>query len=81
MTCLAFVRPIIYARHPAYHGSASRAIRKNFATNNRRKNQNQWLHAKYDRKRHADVNRSTGGIFFVTTTVAAGVSVYIMGKS
>jgi hypothetical protein len=83
MSFMPLIRPLIYARYPASHGVATRAIR-NISTRNRRnktKIQNQWLHTNYDRKRHADVNRSTGGIFFVISTVAAGVSIYVMGKA
>ena len=72
------IRPLLPTR------GFSRTCRS-ISTGNRRnktKIQNEWLHThtNYDRKRHADVNRSTGGIFFVLSTAAAGVSIFIMGK-
>ena len=81
MTYLPLARKTI-ARYPASRGVAMSAIRNISTSNNRKKTkmQNQWLHANYDRKRHASVNRSTGGIFFLLSTVAAGASIYVMGK-
>ena len=74
----SMIRPLLPTR------GFSRTCRS-ISTGNRRnktKIQNEWLHThtNYDRKRHADVNRSTGGIFFVLSTAAAGVSIFIMGK-
>mmetsp|Transcript_5757 Transcript_5757/g.11863 ORF Transcript_5757/g.11863 Transcript_5757/m.11863 type:complete len:83 (+) Transcript_5757:227-475(+) len=81
MSCLPLIRPLVSSRCPVSCGVAMKSIR-NISNNNRNKTklQNQWMHANYDRKRHASVNRYTGGFFFVISTVAAGVSIYVMGK-
>mmetsp|Transcript_13905 Transcript_13905/g.32387 ORF Transcript_13905/g.32387 Transcript_13905/m.32387 type:complete len:84 (-) Transcript_13905:1589-1840(-) len=82
MFCLPVVRPLIstWSRHS--QNVATTRIRIISTSTNRKKTKirNQWLHTNYDRKRHADVNRSTGGIFFVISTAAAGISIFIMGK-
>jgi hypothetical protein len=82
MSGLPLIRPLVAARHNASHGMATRAIRNISASTRRKKTkiENQWLHTGYDRQRHAAVNRSTGSFFFVLSSVATGVSVYIMGK-
>mmetsp|Transcript_6754 Transcript_6754/g.16479 ORF Transcript_6754/g.16479 Transcript_6754/m.16479 type:complete len:83 (-) Transcript_6754:1254-1502(-) len=81
MPCLRLIRPLVSARCPVSRGVAMKSIR-NISNNHRNKTklQNQWMHANYDRKRHTNVNRYTGGIFFVISTVAGGVSIYIMGR-
>lgn len=81
MSPLPLMRPIL-SRFPTSRDIAMKGIR-GISTNGNRKNkkiQNQWMHADYDRKRHASVNRSTGGAFFVVSTVAGVASIYIMGK-
>ncbi|VEU40940.1 unnamed protein product [Pseudo-nitzschia multistriata] len=54
---------------------------RNFSAHNRgSKRQNQWLHTGYDRRRHSDVNRSTGRFFFAMTTMASAISIFVMGN-
>mmetsp|Transcript_9499 Transcript_9499/g.28321 ORF Transcript_9499/g.28321 Transcript_9499/m.28321 type:complete len:103 (-) Transcript_9499:1590-1898(-) len=56
-------------------------VHRNFSASNRRaKIENQWLHRGYDRRRHSDINRSTGRYFFAFTTLASAVSIFIMGN-
>ena len=79
---LPMVRPLVSNWCRSSQNVTGAKIRIISTSTNRKKTkiQNQWLHTNYDRKRHADVNRSTGGMFFALSTVAAGVSVFIMGK-
>ena len=51
--------------------------------NNNKNRRNSWLndHTNLDRNRHSKVNNTTGGVFFVITSLAAVSSVIIMGKS
>ena len=51
--------------------------------NNNKNRRNSWLndHTNLDRHRHSKVNNTTGGVFFVITSLAAVSSVIIMGKS
>mmetsp|Transcript_1007 Transcript_1007/g.2328 ORF Transcript_1007/g.2328 Transcript_1007/m.2328 type:complete len:125 (+) Transcript_1007:230-604(+) len=46
---------------------------------NRNPKKNQWMHTGYDRRRHSDVNRSTGRFFFFVTTMASAISIFVMG--
>ena len=52
------------------------------------RNRNPWLNHKstdtytnYSRNRHSDINRSTGAIFFIVSSLAATSSIFIMGSS
>mmetsp|Transcript_41707 Transcript_41707/g.46560 ORF Transcript_41707/g.46560 Transcript_41707/m.46560 type:complete len:111 (+) Transcript_41707:86-418(+) len=58
--------------------------RKNFASSSSSsRRQNSWLndHTNYNRNRHSNVNRSTGTVFLVITSVSSVAAIIIMGKS
>ena len=55
------------------------SARSNRRRTNTNPKKNQWMHTGYDRRRHSDVNRSTGRFFFFMTTLASALSIFVMG--